>query len=148
MDKNILERLNQINKELKELEEQERNEEKDMNKEQIVDNKIEEFIKMNGEQVEIYNMYKDLVHKGVGMKELFGDLNPKGFVEIVRVIIKGYVRDIWLNDELVATREEMQNIVLMHLALIEIAPEEKELDSFMYALCDTYVNEMIKKGGE
>lgn len=148
MNNNILERLNQVNKELKELEEQERNEEKNMNKEQMLDNKVEEFIKMDGQQIEIYNMYKDLVHKGVSMKQLFEDIDPKGFVEIIRVIIKGYIRDIWLDNKLVATRDEMQNVVLMHLALIDIAPEEKELDSYMYALCSTYVNEMIKKGGE
>ena len=146
MNERILKRIEEINKELENLEE--RNEEKEMNREQIIDNKVEEFIVMDEQQLEIFEMYKALVKKGATLNDLFEGLDPRGFVEIVRVIIKGYVKDIWLNDKLVATRDEMQNIVLMHLALIDIAPEEKELDSYMYALCDTYVKEMIKKGGE
>ena len=147
MNNNILERLNQINKELKDIENEERLEEKEMSKEEMLDRKIEEFMEMDEEQLDIYNSYRNLVKNGVPFYELFKDLGNKGFVEIVRVIVKGYVRDTFLNDNAMIIKEELENLTLMHIGLQNIAPEEVELDSFIYALVASAVANALK-GGE
>jgi hypothetical protein len=144
MKEDILARIEQINKELEELE---RNEEKEMSKEEMLDRKIEEFMEMDEEQLDIYNSYRNLVKNGVPFYELFKDLGNKGFVEIVRVIVKGYVRDTFLNDNSMIIKDELENLTLMHIGLQHIAPEEVELDSFIYALVASAVANAMK-GGE
>jgi hypothetical protein len=100
-------------------------------------------MEMDEEQLDIYNSYRNLVKNGVPFYELFKDLGNKGFVEIVRVIVKGYVRDTFLNDNSMIIKDELENLTLMHIGLQHIAPEEVELDSFIYALVASAL-----KGGE
>lgn len=147
MNNNILERLNQINKQLNDIENEERLEEKEMSKEEMLDRKIEEFIEMDEEQLDIYNTYRKLVKNGVPFTELFEGLTNQGFVEITRVIVKGYVRNTFLNENEPIIKEELENLTLMHIGLQHIAPEEVELDSFIYALVASAVANAMK-GGE
>ena len=142
MNKEILERINEIDKELENLE----SEENDMNE---FDKLINEYTTLSKEQEEIFNMYRDLVRKGATFNDIFEDavkiFGKDGFVEIVKVIAKGYVTNLHLNNDLSLTREELEFLVMIHLGLDIDKEDEKELDNVLYALCATAIE--YRNGG-
>ena len=137
MNSNVLERLNEINKELEKLEREENN----MNKNDFVQDLIDKYATMTKEQEEIFEMYKTLVKRGSTFKDLFEDtfrmFGKDGIVEIGKVIAMGYVNDIHYKNELDLTDNELDILVKIHLGLDMNKEDEKELDNILFAICNT-----------
>lgn len=145
MNKEILERLNEINKELENIKKEEEN---DMNnKSEIVDRKVDEFLsKVEDCDFKIFDEYKRITNEtDARIEDLFSQVTPDGWLMIVKTLIRVYIYKIWKDEELFTTHKEIRNIAYMGMKICDLFPDEVELLSYMQALIQTF--EYVK-GGE
>lgn len=138
MNDRILNRIEEINKELNEIKKEEEND--------MIDNLIDEFLKDIEEvDFDIFNEYLRTTNETEAqIEDLFKQLTPEGIMMVVNTITRIYVYKLKNNDLESLTRKELKNLAYfgLHVSLIE--PDNKLLQSILMSLILTF----SKKGGE
>lgn len=166
MNKEILERINQIDKELKELEDMEiaglpgtgrfslkniiennikKEEENDMNIEEIIDEKVNDFLEeIEDIDFKIFDEYLKITNNDNSyILTLLDERVTNDFKMLaIRTLIRVYVWKLYHDDNIRISKNELMNLAIMGMTTCEIAPEDRFLQSMIYGLCESM------KGGE
>lgn len=160
MNKETLERLNEIDRQLKELEDVEiaglpgtgrfslknmiennikKEEENDMNNlEKLIDNATEEFLnEIEDVDFEIFNEYVKITNEKDGnILDLFKPLTNEGIMLVINTLVRVYVWKIYHDGQLRISANELKNLAIMGITTCEIDPDNKFLQAMIYGLCD------------
>ena len=141
MNKEILERLNEINNELERIK---KDEEIDMNMEKIIDNELNEFLEEIEEcDFEIFNEYVRVTNTGASIKELFDNVTHDGWLMIIKTIVRVYVWKLYHDGNVRFSNYEKNNLAFMFNTLIKEYTTELFLQGCIFGLIAP-----AKKGGE
>lgn len=138
MNDRILNRIEEINKELNEIKKEEEND--------MIDNLMNDFLKdIEKVDFDIFDEYLRTTNEtDAQIEDLFKQLTPEGIMMVVNTITRIYVYKLKNNDLESLTRKELKNLAYfgLHTSLIE--PDNKLLQSILMSLILTF----SKKGGE
>ena len=141
MNKEILERIQEIDKELEKIEKEEEN---DMNIEEIIDEKVNDFLEeIEDIDFKIFDEYLKITNEKDGnILDLFKPLTNEGIMLTIRTLVRVYVWKLYHDGNIRISKNELKNLAIMGMTTCEIAPEDRFLQSMIYGLCESM------KGGD
>ena len=171
MNKEILKRIQEIDKELKELEDMEiaglpgtgrfslknmiendiennikKEEENDMNNlEKLIDNATEEFLnEIEDTDFEIFDEYVKITNGDNGYINVLLDMCVTNDFKmlVINTLVRVYVWKIYHEGQLRISGNELKNLAIMGITTCEIDPDNKFLQAMIYGLCES------AKGGD